>query len=62
MPVPRRTGWPPELAHEIRRLRKVYPNLGKLPLSVLLIPWCNYAADGRVAGHLPDGFDVMGNQ
>ncbi len=45
MPVPRRTGWPPELAHEIQRLRKVYPNLGKLPLSVLLIPWCNYAAE-----------------
>ena len=29
-----------EVVDEIRRLRKVHPNLGKLPLSVFIKTWC----------------------
>ncbi len=31
--------WPPTLCAEIRRLRTVFPNLGKDKLHVLLQPW-----------------------
>ncbi len=37
---PRRARWPAALVSEIRRLRRVYPNLGKDKLHVLLRPWC----------------------
>ena len=36
----RRRNWPPALCAEIRRLRNVFPNLGKDKLHVLLRPWC----------------------
>ena len=36
----RQTLWPPALSQEIRRLRTIYPNLGKAKLQVLLRPWC----------------------
>lgn len=35
----RRRSWPPALRVEIRRLRTVFPNLGKDKLHVLLQPW-----------------------
>ncbi len=37
---PRRARWATALVSEIRRLRRVYPNLGKDKLHVLLRPWC----------------------
>lgn len=36
----RRSQTDPRLTAEIRRLRHLYPNLGKEKLSVLLAPWC----------------------
>ncbi|MGC8916027.1 MAG: helix-turn-helix domain-containing protein, partial [Thermoanaerobaculum sp.] len=36
----RKPFWPAELVAEIRRLRQVYPNIGKEKLKPLLEPFC----------------------
>ena len=51
-----------EVVDEIRRLRKVYPNLGKLPLSVFINTWCqihkcprpSVSTIGRIITREPD--------
>ena len=51
-----------EVVDEIRRLRKVYPNLGKLPLSVFINTWCqthkcpipSVSTIGRIIDREPD--------
>ncbi len=51
-----------ELVDEIRRLRKVRPNIGKLPLSVLIKTWCqthkcprpSVSTIGRIIDREPD--------
>ncbi len=54
--------WPPTLCAEMRRLRNVFPNLGKDKLHVLLRPWCERhelacpgaSTIGRLIGDTPD--------
>ena len=51
-----------EVVDEIRRLRKVHPNLGKLPLSVFIKTWCqthkypipSVSTIGRIIDREPD--------
>ena len=58
----RQTLWPPALSQEIRRLRTIYPNLGKAKLQVLLRPWCtqqglalpSVSTIGRLIARAPD--------
>ena len=58
----RRPTWPSALVAEVRRWRRQHPNLGKLPLSVLLLPWCqshgipppSVSTIGRIIQFAPD--------